>query len=157
MEELNPWRGVKANAVTAPGAQSDIGIDYDLEPAVNSLPIIPAPKSGAVILKFPKPAAVTESVLRLAFLREAWIAARACLVSKASASPRTGQSCGGAPSGRGDSSRYQAGECDPATDRRLETAGYWCRPPAQHPGFPRHRGPWNPQLHGARNDRGPAR
>ena len=38
MEELNPWRGVKANAVTAPGAQSDIGIDYDLEPAVNSLP-----------------------------------------------------------------------------------------------------------------------
>ena len=77
---------------------------FDLESAVNSLPIIPAPKSGAVIdgytlrkmlsdsrysrvfqaardgraviLKFPKPAIGAEPVLRLAFLREAWIAAR---------------------------------------------------------------------------------
>lgn len=38
MEELNPLRGAKANAVTAPGAQSHTRIDYDLEPAVNSLP-----------------------------------------------------------------------------------------------------------------------
>ena len=76
----------------------------DLEAAVNALPIIPAPRSGAsidgyllgkmlsdgrysrvfratkdgraVILKFPKPATGAEPVLRLAFLREAWIAAR---------------------------------------------------------------------------------
>ena len=78
----------------------------DLESAVNALPIITAPKSGAVvdgftlgrmlsdgrysrvfraisgadgravIVKFPKPAAGAEPVLRLAFLREFWIAAR---------------------------------------------------------------------------------
>jgi len=79
---------------------------FDLESAVNALPIIPAPKSGAVvdgftlgrmlsdgrysrvfratsgadgravIVKFPKPATGAEPVLRLAFLREFWIAAR---------------------------------------------------------------------------------
>jgi serine/threonine protein phosphatase PrpC len=79
---------------------------FDLEAAVNALPIIPAPRSGAcvdgftlgrmltdgrysrvfravrdndgrqVIVKFPKPAMGVEPVLRLAFLREAWIAAR---------------------------------------------------------------------------------
>ncbi len=78
----------------------------DLESAVNALPIIPAPRSGAVIdgyvlgrmlsdgrysrvfrasqqsdqraviIKFPKPATGAEPVLRLAFLREFWIAAR---------------------------------------------------------------------------------
>jgi serine/threonine protein phosphatase PrpC len=79
---------------------------FDLESAVNSLPIIPAPRSGAavdgytlgqmlsdgrysrvfratrqsdhraVIMKFPKPVTGAEPVLRLAFLREFWIAAR---------------------------------------------------------------------------------
>ena len=77
---------------------------FDFESAANALPIVPAPKSGAVIdgytlgkiladsrysrvfeatgngraavLKFPKPAVGAEPVLRLAFLREAWIAAR---------------------------------------------------------------------------------
>ncbi len=79
---------------------------FDLESAVNALPIIPAPRPGAVIdgyalgqmladgrysrvfratresderqviVKFPKPATGAEPVLRLAFLREAWIAAR---------------------------------------------------------------------------------
>jgi serine/threonine protein phosphatase PrpC len=75
---------------------------FDLEAAINALPIIPAPHSGAVIdgytlgkmlsdgrysrvfqatghgqaaiLKFPKPAVGAEPALRLAFLREAWIA-----------------------------------------------------------------------------------
>jgi serine/threonine protein phosphatase PrpC len=79
---------------------------FDLESAVNALPIIPAPRSGTtidgytlgqmltdgrysrvfrarrerddrqVIVKFPKPAAGAEPILRLAFLREFWIAAR---------------------------------------------------------------------------------
>ena len=79
---------------------------FDLEAAVNALPIIPTPRSGAtidgytltkmlsdnrysrvfaairdvdqrqVIMKFPKPATGAEPILRLAFLREAWIAAR---------------------------------------------------------------------------------
>jgi serine/threonine protein phosphatase PrpC len=77
---------------------------HDLQSAVDALPIIPAPRPGAiidgctldkilsdgrysrvfrgirdghpVILKFPKPATGAEPVLRLAFLREAWIAAR---------------------------------------------------------------------------------
>jgi serine/threonine protein phosphatase PrpC len=79
---------------------------FDLESAVNALPIIAAPRSGAVIdgyvlgrmlsdgrysrvfratretdqlgviMKFPKPAIGAEAVLRLAFLREFWIAAR---------------------------------------------------------------------------------
>jgi serine/threonine protein phosphatase PrpC len=79
---------------------------FDLESTVNTLPIIPAPRSGAaidgyllgrmltdgrysrvfratrdsdgqpVIVKFPKPATGAEPVLRLAFLRESWIAAR---------------------------------------------------------------------------------
>jgi serine/threonine protein phosphatase PrpC len=77
----------------------------DLESAVSALPIIAAPRAGSsvdgyvlakmlsdsrysrvfratqagrsdVIMKFPKPAAGAEPVLRLAFLREAWIAAR---------------------------------------------------------------------------------
>jgi serine/threonine protein phosphatase PrpC len=78
----------------------------DLAFAVNTLPILPAPRSGAsidgytlgqmlsdgrysrvfratgqtdrraVIMKFPKPATGAEPVLRLAFLREFWIAAR---------------------------------------------------------------------------------
>jgi serine/threonine protein kinase len=75
-----------------------------LQAAVDGLPIIPAPRSGTtidgytlgtmlsdgrdsrvfratgaggpVIIKFPKPATGAEPVLRLAFLREAWIAAR---------------------------------------------------------------------------------
>jgi len=79
---------------------------FDLEAAVNALPIIAAPRSGvvvdgytlgqmlsdgrysrvfkamsgadqrAVIIKFPKPATGAEPILRLAFLREFWIAAR---------------------------------------------------------------------------------
>ncbi len=79
---------------------------FDLQSAVNALPIIPAPRVGAtidgyvlekmlsdgrysrvfratseagqraVIVKFPKPSAGAEPVLRLAFLREFWIAAR---------------------------------------------------------------------------------
>ena len=79
---------------------------FDLQSAVNALPIIPAPRSGAVIdgytlgrmvsdnrysrvfaatgnadqrpviVKFPKPSIGAEPVLRLAFMREAWIAAR---------------------------------------------------------------------------------
>jgi serine/threonine protein phosphatase PrpC len=79
---------------------------FDLESAVNALPIVAAPRSGAlidgyvlgrvlsdgrysrvfratreadrlaVIMKFPKPAIGAEPVLRLAFLREFWIAAR---------------------------------------------------------------------------------
>jgi serine/threonine protein phosphatase PrpC len=79
---------------------------FDLEAAVNALPIIAAPRSGAivdgymlgpmltdgrysrvfravreadgsaVIVKFPKPAVGAEAMLRLAFLREAWIATR---------------------------------------------------------------------------------
>ena len=79
---------------------------FDLEAAVNALPIMPAPRLGAtiddytlttmlsdgrysrvfratqqssrrqVIIKFPKPATGAEPILRLAFLREAWIAAR---------------------------------------------------------------------------------
>ena len=79
---------------------------FDLESAVNALPIIAAPRVGAVIdgyvlermltdgrysrvfqavrqadqrvviVKFPKPATGAEPVLRLAFLREFWIAAR---------------------------------------------------------------------------------
>jgi serine/threonine protein phosphatase PrpC len=79
---------------------------FDLESAVNALPIIAAPRSGAivdgfvlgrmladgrysrvfratrevdklaVIMKFPKPSIGAEPVLRLAFLREFWIAAR---------------------------------------------------------------------------------
>ena len=79
---------------------------FDLEFAVNALPIIAAPRVGAVIdgyvlermltdgrysrvfqavrqadqrvviVKFPKPATGAEPVLRLAFLREFWIAAR---------------------------------------------------------------------------------
>jgi serine/threonine protein phosphatase PrpC len=79
---------------------------FDLEADINALPIIPAPRSGAtidgyrlgqmltdgrysrvfraigetdrraVIMKFPKPATGAEPILRLAFLREAWIAAR---------------------------------------------------------------------------------
>jgi serine/threonine protein phosphatase PrpC len=78
----------------------------DLVSAVEALPIMPAPRSGAaidgfvlgrmlsdsrysrvfratreadqraVIMKFPKPATGAEPVLRSAFLREAWIAAR---------------------------------------------------------------------------------
>ena len=78
----------------------------DIEAAVQELPILPAPRSGAlvdgyrlgdvlsdgryarvvratdegdgraVILKFPKPAVGAEPLLRQAFLREAWIAAR---------------------------------------------------------------------------------
>ncbi len=78
----------------------------DLEAAVAALPIVPAPRAGAtvdgyalavmlsdgqysrvfrardepgardVIVKFPKPATGADPVLRLAFLREAWIAAR---------------------------------------------------------------------------------
>jgi serine/threonine protein phosphatase PrpC len=89
------------DVVTLPDADR-----FDLESAVNALPIIPAPRTGAnidgyalgqmltdgrysrvfravreadrrpVILKFPKPATGAEPVLRLAFLREAWIAAR---------------------------------------------------------------------------------
>jgi serine/threonine protein phosphatase PrpC len=79
---------------------------FDLEATVNALPIIQAPHPGVgidgftlgrmltdgrysrvfravrdsdgrqVIMKFPKPAMGAEPVLRLAFLREAWIAAR---------------------------------------------------------------------------------
>jgi serine/threonine protein phosphatase PrpC len=77
---------------------------FDLQAAADALPIIPAPRSGItidgytlgtmlsdgrysrvfratgtsgpVIIKFPKPATGAEPVLRLAFLREAWIAAR---------------------------------------------------------------------------------
>jgi serine/threonine protein phosphatase PrpC len=79
---------------------------FDLRAVVDSAPIIAAPRSGAsidgytlgrtltdgrysrvfratrdsdgceVIVKFPKPATGAEAVLRLAFLREAWIAAR---------------------------------------------------------------------------------
>lgn len=79
---------------------------FDLESAVNALPIIPVPRSGAVvdgyalgamltdgrysrvfratreadrravIMKFPKPVVGAEAVLRLAFLREFWVAAR---------------------------------------------------------------------------------
>jgi serine/threonine protein phosphatase PrpC len=79
---------------------------FDLAAEVDGLPIMPAPRTGAtvdgfvlgqllsdgrysrvfratqspdgrqVILKFPKPATGAEPVLRLAFLREAWIAAR---------------------------------------------------------------------------------
>jgi serine/threonine protein kinase len=79
---------------------------FDLQSAVDALPIIPVPRSGAtidgftlgrmlsdgryscvfkavsvtdqraVIVKFPKPATGAEPVLRLAFLREFWIAAR---------------------------------------------------------------------------------
>jgi serine/threonine protein kinase len=76
----------------------------DIEAGVNALPIVAAPRVGAtiddytlermlsdgrysrvfvasrdgrrVIVKFPKPATGAEPVLRLAFLREAWIAAR---------------------------------------------------------------------------------
>jgi serine/threonine protein phosphatase PrpC len=77
---------------------------FELQSAVDALPIIPAPRpgvtidgfrldtmlsdgrysrvfkatgpAGPVIIKFPKPATGAERVLRLAFLREAWIAAR---------------------------------------------------------------------------------
>jgi serine/threonine protein kinase len=77
---------------------------FDLQAATDALPIIPTPRSGItidgytlgtmlsdgrysrvfrasgasgpVIIKFPKPATGAEPVLRLAFLREAWIAAR---------------------------------------------------------------------------------
>jgi serine/threonine protein phosphatase PrpC len=77
---------------------------FDLQAAVDAFPIIPAPRPGTtidgytlgtmlsdsrysrvfrasgehgpVIIKFPKPATGAEPVLRLAFLREAWIAAR---------------------------------------------------------------------------------
>ena len=89
------------DVVTLPDADQ-----LDLEVAVNGLPIIPVPRSGAtvdghklgqmltdgrysrvframretdqraVIIKFPKPTVGAEAVLRLAFLREAWIAAR---------------------------------------------------------------------------------
>lgn len=79
---------------------------FDIEAAVNALPIIPAPKAGVtidgfrletmlsdgrysrvfravreadsrtVIMKFPKPSAGAEPILRLAFVREFWIATR---------------------------------------------------------------------------------
>lgn len=78
---------------------------FEMEAEMRTLPILPAPKSGALIdgymlgaiisdgrygrffrarddegraliLKFPKPVAANEPLLRLAFLREAWIAAR---------------------------------------------------------------------------------
>lgn len=79
---------------------------FDLQAAVNALPIIPVPRSGAtidgfrldrmltdgrysrvfranreadaepVIMKFPKPSVGADAMLRLAFLRESWIAAR---------------------------------------------------------------------------------
>jgi serine/threonine protein phosphatase PrpC len=77
---------------------------FDLQSAIEAMPIIPAPRTGAtidgyvlgkmlsdgrysrvfrargaggpVIMKFPKSATGAEPMLRLAFLREAWIAAR---------------------------------------------------------------------------------
>lgn len=96
--------GDNATALVVDAIELPEADQFDLESAVNALPIIPAPKSGSVIngytlgkmlsdgrysrvfraardgseviLKFPKPAIGAEPVLRLAFLREAWIAAR---------------------------------------------------------------------------------
>jgi serine/threonine protein phosphatase PrpC len=90
---------VVVDIITLPDANA-----FDLQAAVQALPIIPAPRpgttidgyrlektlsdgrysrvlkatgpAGPVIVKFPKPATGADPILRLAFLREAWIAAR---------------------------------------------------------------------------------
>jgi serine/threonine protein phosphatase PrpC len=103
---LNARMGDNATALVVDVIALPEADQLDLEAAVNALPIIPAPRPGAVIdgyvlgkmlsdgrysrifratqqtgqrpviLKFPKPAAGAEPMLRLAFLREYWIGAR---------------------------------------------------------------------------------
>ncbi len=97
----------------------------DLEAAVEALPILPVPRSGAtvdglvlgtvlsdgqysrvfravhaedqraVVVKFPKPAVGSEPMLRLAFLREFWIAARLSSpwIAEVIETPLTSRSC----------------------------------------------------------------